>query len=150
MVRIRILEHDNVAALERPVRKQLFIPRPAASEDEFVDEQMIADEQSPFHGGGRNLESLHDKTRSEKRQQHGHQQRFHILGNRGGLPLFVRQARPALPAPPPAAWFPQPFSFSLSDHSRLTLAPAVPSRSAPLAVPPLFLCCQHRWPYVRR
>ena len=63
------------------IRQKFVVPPAAPAKNEFVHKQMIAHQQRAFHGLGRNLERLHDKTGSKQRQNHGHQQRFQIFGN---------------------------------------------------------------------
>ncbi len=74
MIQIRIFEDNDVAALKIAVGQKLFVPMAAAAENEFVDQEMIADKQRAFHGRRRNLESLDDETGAEEGENHRHQQ----------------------------------------------------------------------------
>src|SRR6267143_4436969 len=92
----RILENDNVAALQLPVRKDLFIPGAGAAENKFVYQQVIADQQGAFHRGRGNFEGLHDEAGSKQGQDDRHQERLQVFGNRGlifamSLLFFRRQ-----------------------------------------------------------
>ena len=53
--------------------------RSARAENEFVHEQVIADEKVVLHRGRRNLEGLNDERRSEQRQDDRNDERFEIL-----------------------------------------------------------------------
>src|SRR5215470_17191939 len=78
---VRILEHDNVAALQRAIGQKFFVPgivMPA--KDELVDEQMIPNEKSLLHRLRRNFECLEDETRDKQCQNHRNQKRFEIFG----------------------------------------------------------------------
>ena len=43
MIQVWIFENDDVAALQRTIRQELFVPGAVAAEDKFVDQQMVAD-----------------------------------------------------------------------------------------------------------
>ena len=75
-------EDNHVATADRAIRKNFFIPRVAPFENEFIDEQMIANKQSWLHGLRGNLEGLDDEGGAEKREQHGDQKRFEIFRKR--------------------------------------------------------------------
>src|SRR5215470_3224855 len=78
---VRILEHNNVAALQRAIGQKFFVPGIAApAENEFVDEQMIPNEKSLLHRLRRDLECLKNETRDKQRQNHSDQERFEIFG----------------------------------------------------------------------
>src|SRR5215472_1138642 len=63
---VRKLENNNVAALKIAVGQNLLVPRTGAAEDKLVDQQVVANEQSAFHGSGGNLKSLHDEGRAKQ------------------------------------------------------------------------------------
>jgi hypothetical protein len=60
----RIIKNDDVAALYFAIGEKMA-PEAITAEVEFVDQQVVADEQSVLHGLGRNLESLHDECDDE-------------------------------------------------------------------------------------
>src|SRR5262249_21916284 len=64
------------------VRQKFLVPRARSAENELVYEQMVTDQKRAFHGRGRNLECLHHKTGAKERQNHGNQQRLHVLRKR--------------------------------------------------------------------
>ena len=49
------------------------------AEDEFVDEQMIADHDRVLHRARRNLHCLHDEGHAKQRHDHRHHSRLEIL-----------------------------------------------------------------------
>src|SRR5690348_12959065 len=61
VVGIRVLENNNVAALQLTIGQNFFVPSPRSAENELIHEQVVADQQSAFHGSRGNLESLDDK-----------------------------------------------------------------------------------------
>jgi len=91
MVLIRIFEDDDVAALEITVGKKFFVPMTTATEDKFVDEEMVADEEGFLHRRRRNLEGLDDEAGAEEGEDHGYEKRFKIFG-KGGV-VFVGRFR---------------------------------------------------------
>ena len=71
---IREFENDDVAALKRAIRQKFLIPGPGAPKNELVDQQMVANEQGAFHGGGGNFEGLNDKRGAEQSQDHSNEE----------------------------------------------------------------------------
>src|SRR4029077_13722688 len=92
MVLERKFEYDNVAAANGTIGQHRFIPGIAAAKNELVYEQMIAHQQSGFHGLRRNLKGLDDEGSPKERQNYGHEQRFDIFAN-GGVGALLRAAR---------------------------------------------------------
>ena len=74
MLLIGKFENDDVATLERAVGQQFLVPAAGAAKNELVDQQMVANEQCPFHGGRGNLESLHNEGGSEQGQDYGNEE----------------------------------------------------------------------------
>src|SRR5713101_10117875 len=70
VVGIRVLENNNVAALQLSIGQNFFVPSARSAEDELIYQQVVADQQSAFHRGRRDLESLNDKARPEQSQDH--------------------------------------------------------------------------------
>ena len=75
-------EDDDVAAADIAIGQKFFVPRAGSLEDEFVHEDVVADQQRRFHRARRNFEGLHDEGGAEERQQHRHQQHFQKFGQR--------------------------------------------------------------------
>src|SRR5262245_33412986 len=90
MLLVGKFKDNNVAALQIPIRQYFFVPRTSATENEFVNQQVVADQQRTFHGSGGNLESLHDKRRAEQREDHRNQKRLQIFGESGLLAVLHR------------------------------------------------------------
>src|SRR2546430_784268 len=131
------LENDDVAAFERPIREEFVVPSAGAPKNEFVDQQMIANQQSPFHGRGGNLEGLHNESGSEQGENHGNQERLKILGKTGFLPMLLWLAhRRGFLDWCQCLWFRHSFSAFHSCPNRV-----VPVRFVQPAAPPLFSCC---------
>src|SRR2546423_5139671 len=84
-----ILENNDVATLERAVRQQFFVPRTTATENEFIDQEMVADQKGSLHGSGGNLESLNNEAGAEESENHGDEQGLEIL-RKGGLVASLR------------------------------------------------------------
>src|SRR5690348_3468685 len=73
-------KNDNVSTLEGTIGQEFFVPRTGTAKNKFVDQQMVANLQSAFHGSRRNLEGLHDKSRAKQGQNHGNEERLQVLG----------------------------------------------------------------------
>jgi hypothetical protein len=69
-------ENDYVSAANVAVRQDGVVPMPTTAEDEFVHQQMIANQQGGFHGLRWDLEGLNDKGSAEKSQQYGDKEGF--------------------------------------------------------------------------
>src|SRR5579859_1279663 len=155
VVRVRIFENDDVASFQPAVRKHLLVPRSAAAEDEFVDEQMVADQQCPFHRGGGYFERLNDKAGSEQGQKDGHQQRLQVLGYRRRVVVVLfflvfsrlRRCHGLFDFQRSLFWH---SSSVFPFHPQVKSVPGIPSRSAPPVAPLPSLCCLRRWPCVLR
>ena len=64
---VGILEYDNIKSFRRLDWYNLFIDnRDPDPVNELVDKDMVPDQQSGFHGTGRNFESLDDKSADKK------------------------------------------------------------------------------------
>src|SRR5579864_8268409 len=68
-----IVEHNDVAAANLPVRNDV-IGDSASPVTQFIDQEVITDQQRVLHRLGRNLERLHDKGNDEDGDHHGSQQ----------------------------------------------------------------------------
>src|ERR1700731_3674489 len=88
VVGIGIFENDNVAAFELTIRQNLLVPGTGSAENEFVYEQVIADQQGAFHGSRGDLESLNDKACAEQGPDYRHEERLQIFGD-GRLVLVM-------------------------------------------------------------
>src|SRR5215471_9867008 len=84
------LEHDDVAAPDPPVRKNRKLYTVFRPEEEFIDQQVIADEYSILHRSGRHLHRLDDKGHSEQRHYKCHNRRLEILAHDALLHLGFR------------------------------------------------------------
>src|SRR5262249_16348926 len=80
-------EDDHVTMEDGPVGQNPFVPGTSSFENKLVNQQMVADQKRRFHRLGRNLESLHDESGAEQREQNGDQQRFEKLHEAAGRPL---------------------------------------------------------------
>src|SRR5690349_17327450 len=60
----RITKDDDIAAMDRRIRHQP-IPDAAFTVMNFIDQQVVADQQRIFHGFRRNLESLREESDNE-------------------------------------------------------------------------------------
>ncbi len=74
VIGIGVLENNDVAAFQLPVRQHFFVPGPGSAENKLVHQQVVADQQRAFHRCRRNLKGLYDETCAEERQNHRHQQ----------------------------------------------------------------------------
>ena len=72
-----ILEDDDVAAADFSLRQERH--RLARSEDEFVDQQMVADSDCVLHRAGRHLHRLNDEGHAKHGHDHGHDGRFEVF-----------------------------------------------------------------------
>ena len=50
VILIGIFEDDDVAALQRAIRKNFFIPRAVPAENKFVHQQVVANQERALHG----------------------------------------------------------------------------------------------------
>src|ERR1700674_322813 len=66
VIRVRVLENDNVAAFPLPVWKQYFMPGAGTAKNKPIHEQVVADQQRALHRCRRNLEGLYDETCAEE------------------------------------------------------------------------------------
>ena len=57
--------------------------------EKFVDQNMVADEQSVLHGAGRNLERLHNELAQNQGQKDGNSDRFRRIHERRIFPASV-------------------------------------------------------------
>src|SRR2546425_396242 len=77
----RISKNDDVAAMHFAIRKKM-IPDTVSAITQFIDQQIIPDQERVLHGLRRNLEGLHDEGDDEYRDHHCRQQ-----GLQGGRPI---------------------------------------------------------------
>src|SRR2546428_13687369 len=75
----RKLEHDDVAATDFAIREEAPDQPFLEGETEFVDQQVVADQESILHRPRRNLERLDDKRGAKNRQHHSDHQRFESI-----------------------------------------------------------------------
>src|SRR4029453_10717207 len=93
-----ILEHDDVPALYLLHRQQRLLGAAGIrAEHEFVDEQMIADEQVRLHRAGRNFEGLDDERPDEQREHNRNDEGFEILARDGLLERRGGRHSPSVP-----------------------------------------------------
>src|SRR5712664_3158598 len=131
----RVFEDDDVAALQRAVGQNLFVPGAASTEDKFIDQQVIADQQGSFHGGRRNFERLDNKSGAEKREDYGDKQGLDILGQRRFIAARLRLLLLYL-----NDTFLRCGLFGHLASYSLPFVPIVPRRHGRRVVPPLSLC----------
>ena len=79
---VRILEDDNVTALDVTNRHDRAIEAGRRPEYELVDEQVVADEQVVLHRSGGDLERLHHPRADEEREDHRNDDGFEVLTDR--------------------------------------------------------------------
>src|SRR6266478_1627279 len=77
----RISKNDDVAAMHFAIRKKM-IPDTVSAITQFIDQQIIPDQERVLHGLRGNLECLHDEGDDEYRDYHCCQQ-----GLQGGRPI---------------------------------------------------------------
>src|SRR5215831_6766119 len=75
----RKLEHNDVAAPDPPVRQNRKLYAVLRAEEEFIDQQVIADEYSVLHRSGRHLHRLDDESHSKQRHYKGHNRRLKVF-----------------------------------------------------------------------
>src|SRR5260370_9740766 len=83
VVGIGILENNNVAALQLKIGQNLFVPSARSAKNELIYQQVVADQKGAFHRSRWDLESLNDKASAKQGQNHRHEQRFQVFGQRG-------------------------------------------------------------------
>ena len=66
-----VAEYDNIAAAHVAVGQDIFRNRSRGRVSQFVDQQVIADEQRVFHGTRGNHERLHQRGGSKQKQDDG-------------------------------------------------------------------------------
>src|SRR5260370_17600224 len=82
VVGIGILENNNVAALQLTIGQNLFVPSARSAKNELIYQQVVADQKGAFHRSRWDLESLNDKASAKQGQNHRHEQRFQVFGQR--------------------------------------------------------------------
>src|SRR6185437_2379294 len=94
-----IVKHDDVAAANWPVRNDL-VPEAVLTEVEFVDEQIVANQQCILHRLGGNLKRLHNEGHHENRDYEGAGKRLDHLTPRRGRMGMLRLALGHACSPP--------------------------------------------------
>jgi hypothetical protein len=84
---VGILKYDNIKLFRRLDWYNLFIDnRDPDPVNEFVDKDMVPDQQSGLHGTGRNFESLDDKSADKKRKHYCYDNGFTIFADNAFAP----------------------------------------------------------------
>src|SRR5215470_6231913 len=92
MFLIRKFENYDVAPVETTVGQDLLVPSARATKDKLVDQQVVANKQSAFHGRRGNLEGLDNKGCAKQREDHRYQKRLQIFGE-SSVVLLSRRFR---------------------------------------------------------
>ena len=83
-------EDDDVTAANVAVGEEFFVGVAATFEDEFIDQEIVADQESFLHGAGGNFKGLDDEGGAEEDDENGDEERFGVFAERAGSwPLFV-------------------------------------------------------------
>ena len=100
---LRELEHDHIAALDRPGRVEA---EAAGVVEHLVHQQVVADQQVLLHGAGGDLERLEDEGAYEEREDHRDADGFEVLPHpapaRGPLLRSLRHRAGPRPSRKPA------------------------------------------------
>src|SRR5258708_37294791 len=84
----RKFENDDIAAANFTVGQDMIVPVATSSENKFVNQEMVAHQKGGFHGLGRNLKSLDDKSCAEQGEDHRDEQGLNVFAQCRGAGFF--------------------------------------------------------------